>query len=659
MRETQGWVYVIDDDPSMREALSSLARSRGWRVRTFESAQAFLAHPRPQGPSCLVLDIHLPGLTGPELQQRLGKTGDAIPIICITGKADVATAVRAIKAGAVEFLTKPFDHRALLAAIEHCLARGSIPRARPDESHSARHVLAFDPFLLDIREKCLWRCSEGRQERILPSPKAFDVLQYLVERAGHLVTEDELLQAIWPNVYVQPDVVKSQLYEIRKALGDSHKEPRFIETLHRRGYRFIAAVRNATAPDQIANSGASAHHGLPGRNPALSVLRERLQLALRGQRQVAFVHGDIGIGKTALVDEFRRLAAIESPGLRVAYGHCVEAWGERETYYPVLDALESLCHESNQIVDVVAAHAPSWLAKFPALLTDEHRRTLQQEIMGATRERMLREIAQTLEIISAETPLLVVLEDLQWADGPTLDLIAALARRRTPAQLMLVGTWRPMDVPASAHPCELLTHDLLARGLCRLIDLEPLTPADIAAYLSAESAEPAQREPLARFLHRMSGGNPLFLRAALAHLSDLQIAYRTSSGWQLKTPLPEEDLPVPQSIQVIIESQLQRLAPQHRRALEAASLAVSVFSAADAAGQGGNEIEELEAVFEDLATRKRILRRVRPHLADGGRAYYEFINSLYRDMLCGQPRPGLRARRAETRFAPAPSQAVA
>jgi DNA-binding winged helix-turn-helix (wHTH) protein/predicted ATPase len=505
----------------------------------------------------------------------------------------------------------------------------------------------------------LWRRSEGRQERILPSPKAFTVLRYLVERAGHLVTENELLQAIWPNVYVQPDVVKSQLYEIRKALGDNHKVPRFIETLHRRGYRFIAAVRNATAPDQIANPGASPHHGLPGRNSALCVLRERLQLACRGQRQLAFVHGDIGIGKTALVEEFQRLAAIESPGLRIAYGHCVEACGERETYYPVLEALESLCRGSSQIVDVVGAHAPSWLAKFPALLTDEHRRTLQQEIMGATRERMLREIAQTLETISAETPLLLVLEDLQWADGPTLDLISALARRRTPAQLMLVGTSRPMDVPTSVHPCELLTHDLLARDLCRLIDLEPLTPADIAAYLSAESAEHAQREAFARFLHRMSGGNPLFLRAALDYLSDLQIAYRTSSGWQLKTPLPEDDPPVPQGIRVIIESQLQRLAPQHRHALEAASLVGLVFSAADAARASASEVEDLEAVFEDLAGRKRILRSVRPQLADGGEAYYEFINSLYRDMLCGQPRRGLRARRAETRFAPAPSQTVA
>jgi DNA-binding response OmpR family regulator len=658
MRETPGWVYIVDDDPSMREALSSLTRSRGWRVKTFESAQTFLAHPRPPGPSCLVLDIQLPGLTGLELQQRLGRTRDAIPIIYITGKADVATAVRAIKAGAVEFLTKPFDHQALLAAIEHCLARGSIPRARPDDSHPARHVLAFDPFLLDVGEQCLWRCSEGRMERILPNPKAFSVLQYLVERAGRLVTEDELLQAVWPTVYVQPDVVKSQLYEIRKALGDSHKAPRFIETLHRRGYRFIAAVRNATAPDRLSDSEASAQQDLPGRGPALAVLRERMRLALGGQRQVAFVHGDIGIGKTALVDEFRRLAAIESPGLRVAYGHCVQAGGEMETYYPMLEALESLCRESSQIVDVVAAHAPSWLVQFPALLTDEHRRTLQQEIMGATRERMLREIAQTLETISVETPLLVVLEDLQWADGPTLDLISALARRRTPAQLMLVGTSRPMDVAASAHPYRLLTHDLLARGLCRLIDLEPLTPADIAAYLPAGSTEHAQREAVARFLHRMSGGNPLFLRAVLDHLSELQIAYRTSSGWQFKTPLPEQDPPVPQSIRVMIESQLQLLAPQDRRALEAASLVGAVFGVADAARAGGSEIEELEAALENLARYKRMVRRTSPHFADGGEAYYEFTNSLYRDVLCGQPTRGLRARRAETRRAPAPSQTM-
>jgi hypothetical protein len=108
----------------------------------------------------------------------------------------------------------------------------------------------------------------------------------------------------------------------------------------------------------------------------------------------------------------------------------------------------------------------------------------------------------------------------------------------------------------------------------------------------------------------------------------------------------------------MIESQLQLLAPQDRGALEAASLVGTVFSVTEAARAGGSEIEELEAAFENLARYKRIVRRTSPHFADGGEAYYEFTNSLYRDVLCGQPTRRLRARRAETRRAPAPSQTM-
>src|SRR2546425_11655478 len=110
-------VFVVDDDPSIREALSSLIRSHKLRVETFSSAQEFLRHNRPDAPACLVLDVRLPGLNGLELQQRLIWDDVHLPIIFITGHADVPTSVRAMKAGAVEFLTKPFRERHLMRAI--------------------------------------------------------------------------------------------------------------------------------------------------------------------------------------------------------------------------------------------------------------------------------------------------------------------------------------------------------------------------------------------------------------------------------------------------------------------------------------------------------------------------------------------------------------
>ncbi len=116
-------VYVIDDDPSIREAIKSLIRSVGMRVETLGSAQEFMNSSRPDAPSCLVLDVRMPGLSGLDLQRELADSGIRIPIIFITGHGDIPMSVRAMKAGAVEFLTKPFRDQDLLDAIAQALDR--------------------------------------------------------------------------------------------------------------------------------------------------------------------------------------------------------------------------------------------------------------------------------------------------------------------------------------------------------------------------------------------------------------------------------------------------------------------------------------------------------------------------------------------------------
>ena len=126
-------IYVVDDDASVREALSSLIRSVGLRVEAFASAQEFLAHPQADAPSCLVLDVQLPGLSGLDLQQELAKADIQIPIVFLTGHGDIPTSVRAIKAGALEFLTKPFNDEDLLDAIQQGIARNQrAPKQKDD-----------------------------------------------------------------------------------------------------------------------------------------------------------------------------------------------------------------------------------------------------------------------------------------------------------------------------------------------------------------------------------------------------------------------------------------------------------------------------------------------------------------------------------------------
>jgi FixJ family two-component response regulator len=116
-------VFVVDDDISVRESLKLLIRTAGWQPETFESAQEFLSHPRVQVPSCMVLDVTLPGLNGLDLQKRVAVDRTDMPIIFITGHGDVPITVQAMKAGAVEFLMKPFDADALLSAIQQALER--------------------------------------------------------------------------------------------------------------------------------------------------------------------------------------------------------------------------------------------------------------------------------------------------------------------------------------------------------------------------------------------------------------------------------------------------------------------------------------------------------------------------------------------------------
>jgi len=133
MAEAKAIVFVVDDDASVREGLGSLIRSAGLRVETFASAQEFLARPRADVPSCLVLDVRLPGLSGLDLQKRLAEVNIEIPIVFITGHGDVPTSVRAMKAGAVEFLTKPFVDRDLLDALQQAIKRDRAARRQEAE----------------------------------------------------------------------------------------------------------------------------------------------------------------------------------------------------------------------------------------------------------------------------------------------------------------------------------------------------------------------------------------------------------------------------------------------------------------------------------------------------------------------------------------------
>ncbi len=501
----------------------------------------------------------------------------------------------------------------------------------------------FGSFRLDTANQCLWH----GEARVSLTPKAFGVLRYLVDHAGRLVTQDELLEALWPGIYVNPGVVRKYILEIRRALGDRPDAVMFIETLPKRGYQFVAPVIDESAAGTLSVTGTKR---IVGREPALGELGGYLSRARRDDRQVVFITGEPGIGKTALADEFQRRAGVDAPDVRIALGQCVEGYGGMEPYYPVLEALGQLCRglEGESVVGILAKQAPTWLVQFPALVNSKQREVLEGQVLGATRERMLREIGEALEAITSEKPLLLVLANLHWADASTIDFISAMARRRAPARLMLIGTYRPAGVKSGEHSLEAVKQDLLVHQLCHEIALQPLEEADVAEYLASEAGDGPVPEGLAKLIYRHTEGNPLFMVAVLEHMQDRGLIALENGSWQINTPLEKIDLEAPEGLRRMIELQIEGLSEGEQRVLEAATLegiGRRRFSVTSRAALIDMEAQAFEDICETLCRRHRIVRSAGSvEFPDGTiSACYEFVHTLYREVCYRRIAPGRRA----------------
>jgi hypothetical protein len=411
------------------------------------------------------------------------------------------------------------------------------------------------------------------------------------------VTKETLFQTVWFDTVVSDDALTSCIQELRSALRDNSKQPRYIETVHRRGYRFLPAVTTrpvvssqfsivSTGKAPLQNPQLATGHWqlttkLVGRETELRQLHDWLDKALGGERQLVFVSGEPGIGKTTLVEAF--LAGIgqrgpgnggrenqkakaktqkskvknpapstqhRAPGMWLGWGQCIEHYGAGEAYLPILEALGRLCREKDgkKVIALLRQHAPSWLVQMQALLSSTELDELQRRTAGVTRERMLRELAEALEVVTQEHPLVLTLEDLHWSDVSTLDLLSMLARRQEPARLLVIGTYRPVEVLTREHPLKALKQELQLHGRCEELALDFLSEDDVAEYLAVRFAVPSplagegqdrgalrsrhgqrpshpvplpqgEREPfvaesvhnLARYVHRRTDGNPLFM----------------------------------------------------------------------------------------------------------------------------------------------------
>jgi DNA-binding winged helix-turn-helix (wHTH) protein/tetratricopeptide (TPR) repeat protein len=507
-------------------------------------------------------------------------------------------------------------------------------------------MYSFSPFKLDATSQCLLlRQPSGKEVRMHLPPKAFSVLQYLVENAGRLVTHNELLDKVWPNTFVQPEVLSSHIRDVRAALGDDARKPRFIETLSRRGYRFIGKIEDGETAEVPQIDFASER--LVGRDTEFSKLRQYYRAAMAGRRQLVFMTGEPGMGKTALCREFlRRTQNIEVPF--TAWGQCIEGYGVQEPYFPMLKAIAELCRtEGESIIQVFKAKAPTCIVQFSDLLSREERRDLEFDVRAATSGRMLRELLDALEAVAESKPLIVVLDDLQWVDRATVDVISEFARRHQPARVLLIGTFRPLEAFLNNNPITVLKEELLAHRLCTEISLAGLTESDIDEYLSKLTARGDLRSDLASLLYRRSEGNPLFIVAALEHSFEQGLLIEEDGHLRLTTLLNEFDFDIPRSLRRIIEAQVDHLHIKEQRILEVASVGGSVFSPVVIASATDHTCQEVEDICHDLASRNHIIRATRDtQLANGATLrWYQFVHVLYRDVLYERQSPGRRSSR--------------
>lgn len=507
----------------------------------------------------------------------------------------------------------------------------------------------FPPFRLDPLNVQLWK---GAQ-KISLRPKTFEVLCYLVEHSGQLVTKSALLDAVWAEVTVGDLLPANSVKELRRALGDDARSPRFIETVHRRGYRFIATVTTTTAPEQRREPSDEPYASKPimvGRETELAQLRRWYSASLRHRRQVVFVAGEPGIGKTTFVNAFLDSVACEGAA-RIGRGQCIEQYGASEPYMPVLEALSRLGHEQTgeRVIDLLRNFAPIWLAQMPGLLTREERARLQIEIQGATQLRMLREITEALEAIAAESPLVLLLEDLHWSDFSTLGLISAIARRSESARLLIVGTYRPGEVLATNHPLRTIRQELALHHYCEEMRLRLLSESEVEDYLSQRIGgdNPSQFGTLAPAIHAHTDGNPLFIVNLVDYLLEdagfvVNAQELSEAEWAEK--LRANRLGGMRSIREMIERKLEHLKPEDQEVLHGASIAGVEFSAAVVAAALERPQEEIEACCARLSRQEQFVSAQESIRWPDGTvaAGFRFHHTLYREVLYDRLPPGLR-----------------
>lgn len=498
----------------------------------------------------------------------------------------------------------------------------------------------FGPFRLDRLRREL-RCGDSIAYL---RPKTTEVLLLLLERAGQVVSKDEILDRVWGGKAISEYVLTTCVSEIRQALGEKPRRPRFLETVHRTGYQLLVEVR--AYPEGERNEIGS-RFGAPmvvGRARELQELRLAYDAVRTAQRQIVFLTGEMGIGKTTLSEAFlRQLHAGGSAGtppqgeILIARGQCIEQFGVGEPYMPLLEAFGRLARDADGavVVEALRQRAPAWLVQIPGLIGAEERIELRRTYPAPTRESMLRQIADATEAISAQRTLVLLLEDLHLSDSSTLEVVSTLARRRGAVRLLVIGTARTTETHTASAPLQGLMSDLVLHRQAVEVSLSPLSTEAIEAYLTERFAGLTLPGELAEAIHERTEGNPLFVSQLVDQLLDEDVLRIDGEAKELSFDAADVVRHVPRSLRAIVEHRVDMLTAEEREALEAASVAGVTFPSACVAEALGGGTEAFERICSKVAERIGYVVPASDTLAVRvvASAHYMFRHALYQQVL--------------------------
>ena len=421
-----------------------------------------------------------------------------------------------------------------------------------------------------------------------------------------------------------------------------------------REHRFNSAAEIGDALRSLRASLSGAWSGIPivydsdlidhtgpsfvGREPEIRKLETFLQQTVAGTGRVVFVTGEPGIGKTSLGDEFLRRTRKQGPGLLISRGRCVEQYGTGEAYLPFLDAMGGLLQAPGRerIAAILRTYAPTWCMELPtAFVSTGSLEKLQQETIGATKERMMREMGDALGVLATSSPIVLLLEDLHWADPSSVDLLRHLCQRINTQRLLVVGTFRPEDIERSGHPLKSYKAEMMAHHLCEELALGSLSREHIAEYVDATFAPNDFPAELTALVHEKTEGHPLFAANLLQYLSERGDLVKANSRWSLVRPLAQMDLEAPESVRGMISKKIDALDAEERRALQYASVEGTEFLAAVAANLLGMDEIDLEERLALIAKTHRLIEVMgEEELPDGSlTTRYRFSHALYQNFL--------------------------